>query len=94
MIGKLISSVLNHFLGNFIEDLDSKQLDVSLWSGKISLDNLQIKKSLFDTMPVPFELHHGKVGKIYLEIPITSLTSSPLKIEISDVFLFIKPKHL
>ena len=45
-------------------------------------------------MPVPFDLHYGKVGKIYIEIPIMNLTSAPLKIEISDIFIFIKPKRM
>jgi hypothetical protein len=42
-------------------------------------------------MPLPFKLHHGKVGKIYID-GITSVLTSPLVIEITDVFIFIKPK--
>ena len=44
-------------------------------------------------MPVPFTLHYGKVGKIFLQIPVMSIQSSPLKIKIEDVMIFIKPKH-
>jgi hypothetical protein len=44
-------------------------------------------------MPVPFSLHYGKVGKIFIDIPIMNINNSPLKIEVSDVFMFIKPKH-
>lgn len=44
-------------------------------------------------MPLPFVIHYGKVGKIYIEIPVINIASAPIKIEISDVFLFIKPKH-
>ena len=44
-------------------------------------------------MPVPFSLHYGKVGRIFIDIPLMNIASSPLKIEISDVFVFIKPKH-
>ena len=43
-------------------------------------------------MPVPFTLHYGKVGRIFIDIPLLNITSAPLKIEISDVFIFIKPK--
>lgn len=93
MLEGLISSVLNRFLGTFIEDLDSDQLNISLWSGSVKLENLQIKPTLFDTMPLPFTLHYGKIGKIELEIPVINIASSPLKIKISDVFIFIKPKH-
>ncbi len=93
MLERIISSVLNTFLGNFIENLDSEQLKISLWSSTVKLENLQIKPTLFDSMPVPFTLHYGKVGRIFIDIPIMNLSSSPLKLEISDVFVFIKPKN-
>ena len=44
-------------------------------------------------MPLPFTLHYGKVGSIKLDIPVINIASSPLKVEISDVFILIKPKH-
>jgi hypothetical protein len=68
-------------------------LKISLWSSTVKLENLQIKPTLFDSMPVPFTLHYGKVGRIFIDIPIMNLSSSPLKLEISDVFVFIKPKN-
>lgn len=42
-------------------------------------------------MPVPFQLHYGKVGKIFID-GIKYILTSPLIIEISDVCVFIKPK--
>ena len=93
MLERLISSVLNRTLGNFIENLDAEQLNISIWNSNVKLENLQIKPTIFDSMPVPFTLHYGKVGKIFIDIPILNINNSPLKIEISDVFVFIKPKH-
>lgn len=93
MLEGLISSVLNRVLGNFIENLDSEQLKISLWQSNVKLENLQIKPTIFDSMPVPFTLHYGKVGKIFIDIPIMNINNSPMKIEVSDVFVFIKPKH-
>jgi vacuolar protein sorting-associated protein 13A/C len=40
MLEKLISSVLNQVLGNFIENLDADQLNISLWSSTVKLENL------------------------------------------------------
>jgi hypothetical protein len=93
MLERLISSVLNRTLGTFIENLDAEQLKISIWNSNVKLENLQIKPTIFDSMPVPFTLHYGKVGKIFIDIPILTINTSPLKIEISDVFVFIKPKH-
>ena len=94
MFEGIIASVLNRVLGEFIENLDANQLNISLFSGKVLLENLQIKKTLFDNMPIPFNLHFGKVGRIFLDIPMTGIFSKPLKIEISDIFMIIKPKPL
>ena len=92
MFEGLISSILNRILGKFVENLDSNQLNFSLWSGTVSLFNLQVKQSLFDSMPVPFQIHYGNIGRIFIEVPYTNIAGAPLKIEISDVFVFIKPK--
>lgn len=73
--------------------MDSDQLKISLWSSTVKLENLQIKPTLFDSMPVPFAMHYGKVGRIFIDIPVRNINTSPLKLEISDVFMFIKPKH-
>ena len=59
-------------------------------SGDVLLENLQIKNTLFDNMPLPFKLHYGKVGRIFLDIPMTGIFSKPLKIELSDIFMIIK----
>ena len=93
MLENLISSLLNRFLGSFIENLDSEQLNISLWNGSVKLENLEVKPNIFDSMPVPFTLHYGKIGKIQLEIPVINIQSSPLKVEMSDIIIFIKPKH-
>jgi serine/threonine protein kinase len=39
----------------------------------VKLENLQIKPTIFDSMPVPFTLHYGKVGKIFIDIPILTI---------------------
>jgi hypothetical protein len=58
----------------------------------VLLENLEVKKSLFDSYPFPISLHYGKVGRIFLQIPFMKIFSQPLKIEISDVFMIVKPK--
>lgn len=92
MFEGLISSILNRVLGNFVENLDSEQLNISLWSGHLVLENVQVKKDIFDSWPVPFSISYGKIGKIFIEVPFTNLSGAPLKIEVSDVFVFVKPK--
>lgn len=90
MLESLVVSILNKFLSDFIENLDSDQLDISLFSGDVLLENLTVKRTILDNMPLPFKLHFGRVGKIKVDVPVTAISSKPLKIEISDVFVILK----
>ena len=80
MFESLISSILNKVLGNFIEDIDSSQLNISVTSGLVTLKNMKLKPTLFDAMPLPFKVAYGQVGLIHLDIPIFNLMSKPLVI--------------
>lgn len=94
MFEKLITTVLNKVLGDFIENIDDKQLDISVFSGNVSLTNMKLKASLFDSLPVPFSLEYGIIGTINLKIPVLNILSQPVIIEIKDVLAVIRPKHM
>mmetsp|Transcript_25146 Transcript_25146/g.11977 ORF Transcript_25146/g.11977 Transcript_25146/m.11977 type:complete len:95 (+) Transcript_25146:16-300(+) len=91
-MNSIVAGVLNRALGDFIEDLDSDNLSLSVFSGIVDLKNVKVKANFVNDLPMPFALKHGYVGRIYIDIPWTSLTSKPLVIKISDVFLLIKAK--
>ncbi len=82
MLESLVVSILNKFLSDFIEDLDTDQLSISLFSGDVELENLTVRRTILDTMPLPFKLSYGRVGRIRVDVPVTGITSKPLKIEI------------
>ena len=94
MFEKLISDLLNQHLGRFIENIDSKQLGASIYSGSLKLSNMRLKESMFDDSPLPFYLKHGQVGLISIKIPYWDMFKSPLVIEISDIFGLAKIKPM
>jgi hypothetical protein len=65
---------------------------VSLVSGEIELLNMQLKTSIFNDGPLPFQLEAGQVGRIYMKIPFLDMFKSPLVIEINDVFGLVRSK--
>ncbi|CAG9327163.1 unnamed protein product [Blepharisma stoltei] len=87
-----IANVLNKVLGDITENLNPEQLKISVFNGEMSLENLKLKSEAIKTLGLPFELKYGYIGKLHATIPWTSLTSSPLKIEISDVFILLTPR--
>ena len=54
---------------------------------------MRLKPSLFDNSPVPFQLKHGQIGKIFLKIPFWNMFNSPLIIEVENVIgvVMVKP---
>lgn len=90
MISSIVAKILNRTLNSFIDDLKSDQLNVSLFSGTVNLENVSIKRTILDNFPMPYRLEYGSIGKIYVEIPIRNIGSSPVKVEISNVFALLK----
>ena len=92
MFEKLVSDLLNEYLGQFIENIDKKQLGASVFSGTLKLQNMTLKPSLFDNSPLPFSLQYGRVGLIHIKIPFWDMFKSPLEIQIENIFGFVKFK--
>jgi vacuolar protein sorting-associated protein 13A/C len=95
MFEVLISKVLNKVLGEFIENIDPRQLDISLFKGDVELKDMRLKADIFEALPVPFALTYGTIGRIQLSIPpMWALLSAPLLIEVSEVLAVVRTKHM
>ena len=92
-MNKAVANVLNRVLGDWIKDLNSEQFNLSIFSGELCLENLQLKENILHRLGFPFDLLHGSVGKIKINIPWTSILSSSLSIEISDIYAYLTPKN-
>jgi vacuolar protein sorting-associated protein 13A/C len=94
MFESLISQVLNKVLGDFIENIDPAQLNISIIGGDVKLTNMKLKATLFDSMPLPFSLKFGQLGVMHLKIPVWNMFNDPLIIEITDLFALVEPRQL
>lgn len=94
MFEGVIANLLNKVLGDFIEGVKADQLNISILSGDVELFNLAIKPDFLENMPLPFKLKYGKVGRIFVDVPMMGLLTSPLKIEISEIFVLVEPKKV
>ncbi|OMJ83635.1 hypothetical protein SteCoe_15424 [Stentor coeruleus] len=92
-MNRAISKILNKYLGDYIEKFNSDNLDVSLFSGKIHLENLRPKKEIFQLLGIPFDLKFAKLGKVDVKIPWGSLLSKPFIIDISEIFIYVTPTN-
>ncbi|KAG0637605.1 hypothetical protein HOY80DRAFT_1138202 [Tuber brumale] len=92
MLEGLIATLMNRFLGMYIKNFDSKQLNVGIWSGDVRLRNLELKKEALDQMKLPLNVMEGHLGQLTLQIPWSNLKGKPVKVIIEDVYLLANPK--
>ena len=85
MFESILEKALNSVLGKYIEDLDSKDLNISIWGGDIKLNDINLKKDIFNMYKVPLDLIFGQIGELHIRVPWKNLGSSPVEVTISDI---------
>uniref|UniRef100_A0A670YVR3 Vacuolar protein sorting 13 homolog A n=1 Tax=Pseudonaja textilis TaxID=8673 RepID=A0A670YVR3_PSETE len=78
----LVVDVLNRFLGDYVVNLDSSQLQLGIWGGKPR------GQYQFD---VPFKVKAGHIGQLNLQIPWKNLYTQPVEAVLDEVYLLIVP---
>lgn len=92
---KLFASLLNNVLAEFIEpgNLSQENLQIGVWSGYVVLEQLVLKKNLFDRFKSPLSLNYGVVGRLELRIPWKNLGYEPVILVLDEVLLLVQPKY-
>jgi len=75
MFESLLESLLNKYLGEYVEGLSRDALSLSIWGGDIILDNVMLKKDIFAKFKLPLELIYGRIGKLRIKVPWRHLGS-------------------
>uniref|UniRef100_A0A0N5BPS6 Ricin B-type lectin domain-containing protein n=1 Tax=Strongyloides papillosus TaxID=174720 RepID=A0A0N5BPS6_STREA len=91
MLEGLLALVLNRYVGEYLDDINTDNLSIALLSGQVELENVPLKKSALSKLELPLSLKSGVVGKLTLTIPITSLRSEPWIVKLSDVLILLEP---
>ncbi|KAH9277961.1 Vacuolar protein sorting-associated protein 13D [Echinococcus granulosus] len=95
MLVRLVNAVLQRFLGQYVENLDTERLSYSLgYSGNVALTDLHLKADAFSRiLGLPLRLKSGLIARVQLSIPLTQLRSQPWCITIEDAELVIYPSN-
>jgi vacuolar protein sorting-associated protein 13A/C len=94
MFEGLLESVLGSFLKKYLEGFSSDNLKLSVWSGKISLENLTLRSDIFKQFKLPLELVFGKLGKLKITVPWSSLGSNPVDVLIEDILIVVSKSYI
>uniref|UniRef100_A0A915Q2Y8 Chorein N-terminal domain-containing protein n=1 Tax=Setaria digitata TaxID=48799 RepID=A0A915Q2Y8_9BILA len=91
MLENLVAWVLNNYVGEYLENLNTDQLSIALLQGQVELENVPLKKSALRKLDVPLKVKSGLLGKLTLSVPLTRLRSEPWVIKMSDLLVLLEP---
>ncbi|KAL4233287.1 Vacuolar protein sorting-associated protein 13D [Mactra antiquata] len=91
MLEGLAAWVLNTYVGEYVENLNTDQLSIALLQGAVELENLPLKKDALKSFGLPLQVKSGFIGKITLHIPLRRLHSEPWVISIERLYLVAGP---
>ncbi|KAI6208431.1 Vacuolar protein sorting-associated protein 13C [Aphelenchoides besseyi] len=84
-------SLINRFLGDYIENVNEKQLNLSIWGGDIKLLNLNVKETALDNLDLPIKLKFGCLDKLVLKIPWKNLYKEPVIADVEGLYVIVVP---
>ncbi|XP_051924393.1 vacuolar protein sorting-associated protein 13A isoform X1 [Hippocampus zosterae] len=87
----VVVDVLNRFLGDYVVNLDSSQLQLGIWGGDVALRNLEIKENALSQLDIPFKVRAGHIGRLELQIPWKNLYTQSVEATLDGVYLLIVP---
>uniref|UniRef100_A0A3B0MVM0 N-terminal region of Chorein, a TM vesicle-mediated sorter, putative n=1 Tax=Theileria annulata TaxID=5874 RepID=A0A3B0MVM0_THEAN len=88
MFEGLVKRMLDTYLAPYVEGI-TQNLQMAVWSGNISLENLTLKNDIVSRLALPFHDVSGKIGSMNIRIPWTSLGTTPIRIVIDSVYICI-----
>ncbi|KAK4050444.1 Vacuolar protein sorting-associated protein 13 [Microbotryomycetes sp. JL201] len=91
MLESVLAGVLNRFLSAYVDNLNTGQLNVGIWSGDVKLRNLRLKKEALDKFRLPVDVVEGYLGDLTLSIPWSNLGGKPVRVLIENVYLLATP---
>ncbi|XP_036356919.1 vacuolar protein sorting-associated protein 13D isoform X3 [Octopus sinensis] len=94
MLNRLAAWIVNNYIGEYVENLNRDSVYVGLLAGAVQLDDLILKKDVFNQFGLPLQLKKGMIRKITLKIPVTRIHSEPWVITMEGVYIIVEPmKH-
>ncbi|CAL1529954.1 unnamed protein product, partial [Lymnaea stagnalis] len=87
----IVVELINRYLGAFVENLDTSQLQIGLWGGDVVLSNLNLKESALDELDLPVKIKAGHIGKLTLKIPWKNLYTEAVVAQIEGIYALAVP---
>jgi vacuolar protein sorting-associated protein 13A/C len=86
MLSAAMAGLISKYLGDFVE-IAPDQLSVGLLAGELNVENLRFRAEALRDLNLPITVKEGVVGRLKVQVPWTSLWSSPTRVVLEDIYL-------
>jgi vacuolar protein sorting-associated protein 13A/C len=66
MFEGLLEKILANYFGKYISGLDANNLHLGVWNGNIVIENVNLKKEVFDELDFPLKMIFSSVGRLQI----------------------------
>ena len=91
MLEGIVTKLLMHYLKDYIESLDSSQMQTAIWKGNIILKDVELRSTALTTHLIPFRILRGRIKYLEVNFPWKRLSSEPTTVDIENVFIVLTP---
>ncbi|XP_073981480.1 intermembrane lipid transfer protein VPS13A-like isoform X2 [Rhodnius prolixus] len=91
MFERVVATILHRYLGKYIQDLDTENLNVGIFGGDVQLSELKVKPDALYELDLPLEVKVGTIGRIRIKIPWGCFNKQSIIIEIEEVYIIASP---
>ncbi|XP_055887721.1 intermembrane lipid transfer protein VPS13A-like isoform X3 [Biomphalaria glabrata] len=91
MFEGLIADFLNKYVGQYVSNLDSSTLNLSIFKGDVELTDLQLAPEALAELNLPVEVKAGHIGHLKIDIPWTQLFTADIHVAIENVYIVAGP---
>jgi hypothetical protein len=93
-MAKLVASIFNEYLSVLFEDFSSKNVNSKLFTGKIHIQNVNVRKDLLKEILDPvfpnIEIVQALCDSVSVHIPTLHLKSQPVEVKISALHIILR----
>lgn len=88
MFEGLITSFLEGYINDYLEDFDKSNMIIDFYRGVVHLKDITLKNKILDNLNFPVKMKYGKIGLIEIRIPsFINITNSKITVKFSEIFL-------
>eukprot|EP00736_Rhodelphis_marinus_P006539 Rmarinus@m.25194 len=94
VIEGVVADVLSRQLGSIVKSLKTEQLKLSIWSGTVVLEKLDVRTDALDPLNLPITVREGSIRRLELYVPWKKLKNEACRLLIDGFHVTTVPKKL